>query len=372
MKFTNFASRYRELIVPAAILSATIMGAGMFSLPYLFNKAGFIAGIFYLALFGLVLAVTHFLYSEVIRATPGEHRFLGYTRIYLGWLGWIISVFTTGLGLVLIFTIFLAISASFINLIFQSLTSLQAALLFWAAVCMPLFLRIGRLAILESIAVSAVVLIAFGIFIISVLSPTHAPITLFNSALILLPYGAVLFAMYGRSAISSVMDYAAENNISRGGVRRAIILGTIVPAVVYLLFVFGALTLSKNISPDTVSSLIYLPKFITIAIACLGIFSLWESGVALSRESAGIFVYDLGLSGVLARFLIIILPLSLYFLGLSNFITLVGIVGGIFITLEGVMVVLMWQQAYGNRPLWSYGIIALFIGGAIYEILQII
>ncbi|MCL4498635.1 MAG: hypothetical protein M1335_00040 [Chloroflexi bacterium] len=368
---TRFSKKYKELVVPAAILSASVMGAGMFSLPYLFNKAGFATGLFYLVLFVPVLVATHFLYSEVVRNTPGDHRLLGYARIYLGLPGWIASALTTGFGLLLVFTIFLALSSSFLKLIFPALTPLQATLIFWVAAVAPLFLRVGKMAILESIAVSAVVIVALGIFVVGILHPV-ARIPLFNQAFMLLPYGAVLFAMYGRSAVSAVMDYAAENNIDRGGVRRAIILGTVTPVVVYVLFVIGAILLSNGVSVDTVSGLAYLPRYVTVVIGCLGVLSLWESSVALSRESTGIFAYDAGLNGTLARLVVAIVPLLLYLLGLSNFAALVGIVGGIFITLEGTMVILMWQRARNRRPWWSYAIIFLFLAGALYEVFKII
>lgn len=369
---TRFYKWYRELIVPTAIVSATIMGAGMFSLPYVFNKSGLITGVFYLIIFGLVLAVTHFLYSEVIRATPGDHRLLGYAKTYFGWSGWIISALTTGLGLILISTIFLALSSSFIKLIFPGLTSFQATLLFWFVVSVPLFLKIKKIAILESVVVSSVVFIALGIFIFGFFNFHSSRINLFSPALLLLPYGAVLFSMYGRSAISSVINYAKENNIGRAGIKRAITIGTFVPAVVYSLFVIGALNLSKTVSPDMVSGLVYLPNFVIAIIGCLGIFSLWESSTSLSEENIGVFSRDIGLNEVLAKFVIIFAPLFLYVLGLSNFISLIGIVGGVFITIEGILIVMMWQRAYKKYPLWSYGIIAIFIGGAIYEVIKLI
>ncbi len=367
----KFSKRLKELVVPATILSASIMGAGMFSLPYLFNKAGFATGVFYLILFAPVLITAHFLYSEVVRETPGDHRLLGYAKIYLGLPGWITAALTTGLGLLLVFTIFLALSSSFLRLIFPALTPLQATLIFWAAAVLPLLMRVSKMAILESVAVLAVVIIALGIFVVGILRPAAA-IPWFNPAFILLPYGAVLFSMYGRSAVSVVMDYAAENGIDRAGVRRAITLGTLIPVAVYILFVIGVVLLSNRVSVDAVSGLAYLPGYITVVVGYLGILSLWESSVALSRESTGIFAYDVGFDGTLAKLVVAFIPLSLYLLGLSNFAILVGIVGGIFLTLEGTMVVLMWQKASNRRPWWSYAIIFLFLAGALYEVLKII
>ncbi len=346
----------------------------MFSLPYVFSKAGFVAGTFYLILFTAVLTVTHFIYSEVVQAAPGEHRFVGYARKHLGLPGFVLSIFTTGLGLLLVFTIFLVLSSSFLRLIFPSVPPVYATLIFWALVNSTLFFKINKIAILESAAVSAVALIALAIFVLGIVHPsrTFSSLELFNPAHFFLPYGAVLFAMAGRSAISSLVEYTRGNGIDRYGVRRAVVIGTIAPAVIYILFIVGALLLSREVTPDAVSGLASGRGYLSVILGCLGIFSLWESYVSLSRESEGALSHDIGIAPTLAKLTIAAVPLALHFSGFSNFIAMVGIVGGVFVALEGMMVVLMWQKVSGRKPLWSYGIVFLFLVGALYEVIKII
>ena len=67
-----------------AVLIGTIVGAGTFGLPYVFARAGFSAGIFYLLVLTFAVLAVHLIYGEIILRTSGSHRLVGYTDKYLG------------------------------------------------------------------------------------------------------------------------------------------------------------------------------------------------------------------------------------------------------------------------------------------------
>lgn len=373
-KVTRYLKRYSKLFSTASILSATIMGAGMFSLPYIFSRAGLVTGFLYLIAFTALLSTTHYLYSDVVRATPEKHRFLGYAQIYLGRKGWSTAIFTTAIGILLTLTIFIILSASFVNLISPSFPAVYASIIFWAVASIPLLLRIGRIAFLETAAVSVIIAIAIIIFISGVfypVQPLHAT-PLFDMGYIFLPYGAVIFSVAGRAGISSLMEYADEEKLDSKTTKAAVITGTVIPAAVYTLFIIGILLLSKTVSSDAVTGLAYLPRPLLILLGFLGSFSLWASYTSVSREIEGIFRYDFKESRDLSLLAVALVPLLLFALGLRDFIALVGVMGGVFLALEHTMVTLMWRRLTGNRPWWSYLIIVLLFGGAIYEIVKLI
>ena len=66
------------------LLIGTIVGVGMFGIPFVFVQAGFLTGVF--VLIGLAAAATlvHLAYAEIVLATPALHRLPGYVRYYLG------------------------------------------------------------------------------------------------------------------------------------------------------------------------------------------------------------------------------------------------------------------------------------------------
>ena len=62
----------------------TIIGVGLFGLPYVTEKIGFLPIIFYFLFLGFVAIIIHLIFGEVILRTKGQHRLPGYAEIYLG------------------------------------------------------------------------------------------------------------------------------------------------------------------------------------------------------------------------------------------------------------------------------------------------
>ena len=376
---------FKNFILPSAFLAAMIIGAGVFALPFIFSVAGLPVGFFYLAFFGTVFAVIHLLYADIIFRTSGErHRFVGYAKIYLGKAGFFVSVFTTAIGLVLALTIYLVLSASFLNLVFPAIDAFQAILIFWLVASSFIFLKIENLANSEVLVAASMLAIIFVVFLFGWFSgEANIAYAEINYAYFLLPFGPVLFALAGRPAISFIVDYFDHNQLPAAAIKKPIIVGTLVPAAVYLLFVLGILKISPTISGDAVSGLIgYLPASFLVAIGLFGLFSLWSSYTIISREVEGIFALDFHLPLSIALIATVFLPLILYFAGLQNFLVLVAAAGGIFLALESILVVLMWR-ALGKRaipPLLVrrvsapvlFGIILIFMGGMLYEILNLL
>ena len=59
-------------------LSGTIIGAGIFALPWVGEKVGLLTFAFYLLLLTPILILLHLLYAEIVLITPMPHRFIGY------------------------------------------------------------------------------------------------------------------------------------------------------------------------------------------------------------------------------------------------------------------------------------------------------
>ena len=83
---------YQNFFLPVAILADLVIGAGVFTLPYVFVKSGFLIGVIYLVVFGIVALVIHLMYAEVVIKTKARHRLIGYANIYLGKFGFCISL----------------------------------------------------------------------------------------------------------------------------------------------------------------------------------------------------------------------------------------------------------------------------------------
>ena len=342
----------------------------MFALPYLFNTAGILTGIFYLATSAFIFCVIHLRYGEVIEKTSGKHRFAGYARLYLGERGFWLGAIVAGLGLTLVLTAYLALGPVFLQLLIPGLGDSLNLYLFWGVGALAILLSLNRLKNFEFLAVAAMLAIILVLFIFGLARGGGlGELPAFNPAFIFLPYGAVLFALYGRPAISSLKDYFEENKINPGNLRKAIILGTAVPALFYLLFVLGIAWLSpQGVSPDALSGLLSVPSWLLVLIGVLGMFAIWTSYFLLGLEVKNIFRYDFKLPSPVATLAVILAPLILYLAGLRNFIGLVTVIGGVFLATESIMVILMHHKLRGRSHKGELILIAIFILGGLYEI----
>lgn len=337
---------YRTLLLPAGILAATVIGAGMFALPAVTAEAGLIPAFFYLVLFSGVFVLIHLLYADIILRTPENHRFAGYAKIHLGNAAEWIAVLTTIIGMIFTLTAELVLAVSFLKFFIPHLELLPALITVWAIGSLAVFLPINKLAASELLMASGMVaivllLLAYG-FPNFPLSLSPSPLSL---PALLLPYGAILFALDGRPAITTVLGYF-RNNAIKSSPLPAILMGTLVPALVYILFVVAVLILTPAPTEDTVSGLAaVLPSWLMLFIALLGAVAVFSTYIAIGRDVKKSLEHDLHWRVIFSGLAVVLSPIFLYFVGFQQFLTLVGITGGVFIGLEGILIVWMWRRA---------------------------
>ncbi|MEK7143716.1 MAG: hypothetical protein AAB820_00060, partial [Patescibacteria group bacterium] len=61
-------------------------------------------------------------------------------------------------------------------------------------------------------------------------------------------------------------------------------------------------------------------------------------------------IHDVKLSNYLAAAIVFFLPMILYFSGLQNFLEMVKTTGGVFVGIEGLLIILMWKRAVKASP----------------------
>ena len=367
---TKFSRWYKEIILPAGLLASVIIGAGIFALPFVFHQAGFLTGLFYLAAFTLVFTVVHRMYAEVIERTEGRHRFVGYAKIYFKRFGFITTIATTAIGFILTLVAYISLAGDFVLLIVPSVGDFSPYA-FWLVASLAFVASLKRFANFEfamTVAMAFIVLaLLFSGVIYGETPTTHA----FNSAEFFLPYGVVLFALSGRAAISAIYEYYEKRKIPKTKLVSAITWGTIVPAVVYVLFVIAVLFLSGGlVSEDALSGLAHISPVLLSLVGILGLFALWTSYFFLAIEVRDIFRYDFKLKRTLSTLLVVVAPLWLYNTGLTNFMGLIAIIGGVFLALDSIITIAMYSKIKG-WGLLAKTLIILFAVGAIYEIINI-
>lgn len=336
-------------------------------MPFVFGAAGLLTGLFYLLLFASIFLLIDLLYADLIVRTPGIHRFVGYSKLYLGNKGFWAAIFIGLVQLIFVLTIYLILAPSFSKL-FIADNSIVHLLIFWLLGSIAILLNTKRIALAEFLITGGIIFIILLTFIWGLPAFIQQGNNWSFDLSKFLVVGPILFALAGRVAVPEVVSYFRETKTPLGFLKKSLIVGTFLPAIVYFLFVLGIIGLSPVVAEDAVSGLVsQVPFAILAAIGVLGLLSLISSYIVIGLDACRIFQYDLALPGWLSKGLIIFVPPILYFLGFQNFIALVTFLGGVFIPLETIFVLFMWSKA--NKKL---GTPPVLVGKIIQKLIPIL
>lgn len=337
---------YRNYFLPASLLAGFIIGAGVFSLPYVFNSGGLINGFIFLGIATVLYVFIHLLYADLILRTPGSHEFVGYAKIYLGRFAELAAILIALVEVLAVLTIYLILSASFSDLLFPG-AHLIKIIGFWLIASASVFMGVRRAAGFEFAVILGIV--ALMILIFGYGAPRFGGLEFSLAGDIkglLLSFSPLLFALGGRVAITSTVRYFPESAERPKYVKAAVTTGTILPAVLYGMFVLGVIALSPVVTEDAVTGLqSSLPVGVMGLIGVLGLIALWSSYVPAGISIRNVMKFDLGLPSFIQAAIVVGMPLAIYLGGFRGFLALVKLVGGILLALEGIFIVLMWVRA---------------------------
>jgi len=371
----------KPLYQAIATLTGTVIGAGILGIPFVIAKAGFWTGVINIVILGLVSMLLYLYLGETVLRTKGKHQLTGYAEKYLGQKGKLLMMFS------MIFGIYGALVAYLIG-VGQAAAAMFGGnailytLLFFIIVASLIYSGLRKVANAELYLLPFMLLV---VALIAFLSYKHIDLINFtplNIYALLVPYGVVLFAFLGATAIPE-MQMELEKNAKY--MKKAIIIGMLIPMITYLLFavfIVGVTGLST-----TQISTIGLGQAIGPHMIFIGnifaVLSMTTSFLALGLALQQMYTFDYGLTKKLSWILTCVAPLIIVFSGFTTFSKALNISGIIAGGLTGVLIVLMAIKAktMGNRkpeyemPInWFIAslLIALFAGGAVYYLISIL
>lgn len=375
-----------SFFLSVALLLGTMIGAGIFGIPYVVSRSGIFPALFYFLILGTASLLIHLFLGEIILRTKGKHRLPGYAQKYLGDWAKTLAAFSVVLGIILALLAYIILAGNFLNILFSSfngLSSFQFSLIF-SLVLFPFIIRkVKFVAETEVLTNIVFVLIIFLIFFLSLEKVNLDNFSLWADELvwenIFLPYGVILFALIGWSAIPE-MNEVLEKKEDKKQFKKAIIFSIIIAIFIYLLFVFSVVGVSgKNTSAETFSGLLsYLdPKIILLGVLA-GVITIADSFLMLSLNLRNTLIYDYEFQIIPALFMSWGVPLILFLLGFRQFIDVIGITGTLIGTIEGILIILIFKKAkiLGNREpeyslkipsLITNALIIMFVLGAISQ-----
>ncbi len=360
-------ARFKSFLGSVGLLMASTIGAGMFSLPYIFKESGWLPGIFYILLLSCAVIFVHYLYWLVLARVDEKKRLLGLVRDRLGGVAFYTALVSIVIGLLLTLVIYLILAQNFGKMILPPPLDNYGAALFWLAVSLPLLLKLPRLVGAEFLATIFKVLIVLLVFLLgkdglSVVAPV-------NIENIFLPFGAVLFSLAGWTAIEPMFEWQKKNGDSKFLSKLAI--GTFFSAAIYLIFIIGILGSDGVFSPDVFTGPSSWPLWELQIFALLGILAIWTPYVPVSLEIKNGLEKDLRLPAFWSFAAVLIIPPVIFLSGFFNFLGAIGLAGGVFLALQYVFILLVSKKILalsGIRKFLANLLLFVFLAAAVYSV----
>jgi tyrosine-specific transport protein len=369
-----------NLLSAIAILVGTCIGAGIFGLPYVISKVGIIIGVLYILVLGVIVMITSLAYGEVILRTNGTHQFPEYVNIYLGSRLKRLAVITFTIGFYGALTAYLIEVGKFLYKLFNPIIGGNVVIyqiLYFFFVAIAIFFGLKAVAKIEKILMFAVLLIIIFLLLFGYKHIDTSNLFAIDWKLILLPYGVILFAITGSSAIP---DMKSILNSERFKLKKAIIIGYLIPIIVYIItaiVIVGICGISTTESAveglgGKLGSIALFFGFI------FGIITMTTSFLSIGLTLKEVYQFDLKINKYISWLIVVLPPLVFVLLNLLTFIELIGMTGAIIGGIDGILMIMIYKKAkqIGQRkpeynlqipaffPYIIYGIYGL---GIIYE-----
>jgi amino acid permease len=363
----------------AGLVAAATVGDGIFALPYVFAQAGWLLCFFYFVVLSILVILAHSVYLETLEKVGEKERLLGLAKIYLGDGGFWVGFFAIVAGLLLTLLAYLLLGTQFIHLALPFVRERYAFAAFWAFISIPLFLNNRRAADLEFVGIMATTLVVLLIFITAIPRIFFVGIPAIAAKNIFLPFGVVLFSLAGWTSIEPVYETRKKGGGDASGVTfrpwASLACGTGIAILLFIMFSAGILGSGAAITPDTASGLAAWPFWKKEILAIMGLVAIGTVCIPISREIKNSLEKDLHWNIFVSRGTILFLPPLLVVLGFNNFLTVVGLVGGLFLSVQYLLIVSIGRRALALgliKKLFLDLAAVVFIIAAVYEVCQFV
>lgn len=365
-----------RFIKTLSVFVGTIIGVGIFGLPYVASKAGFLVVLFYFLAMSFVVIVIHMIFGKVVLGTERLYRLPGFVGEYMGPNWKKITLMTIGSGLVGALLAYLIVGGAFLEYFFAPYfggNNIIYTLIFFGA---------GAYLILRGIKhisqVEFVLLIVFFAILISIFVKT-LPFINFNNfqrtdlTFITLPYGVALFALWGSALIPEAEEMLGDS--AKRLLKWVIISGILLAAITYLFFIFMVFGVTgQNTSKEAISGLSNALGNGVIRLGFIfGVITCFTSFITLGLTFKKMLWYDFGLSPKISWAIACFTPLFLFFFGFKEFIDVIGLTGAVSLGFEAIITVFLYQMFLKKKfsrkmnPL-LYILPVFFIIGIFFEI----
>jgi len=376
--------KHKKYLFALATYIGTIVGAGIFGLPYVASQSGLIAIVIYFLVITFLTLSIALLFGRVVTSTKGKHRLPGYVYIYLGNKARHVIFFTSTIGLIGVLLTYIIIGGDFLYGLFHPL--LGGSVLFYTfiyfAVGSYLIFRDAKTVTRVEIIMLVFLLLLLFIFMLSGINYIKLENFLLNGPNIFLPFGALIFSLWGMSIIPELSEIMRDEKYK---LKSIISSGILISVLIYLAFIFVVWGISgKTTSPEALSGLENTLGYKVILFGYFfGFLATFTSFISIGLVVKKIFWYDYKVPKNFAWFFACFIPFALYLLGMKNFIQVISITGAFALGIEGIVILILslkTKQECAKRAAYSFNfpnfgkifLILLLVTGVIFQIINML
>lgn len=363
-----------------AALVGTVIGVGIFGVPYAMSQVGLGLALLYVVVLGGIQILQSLFYAEAAMATEEKVRLVGLARMFLGKRAKHLAAAASILGFWGGLIAYILVGGTFLYVLlgphlggepfhYQVVWGLLGAAVIYFG-----------LGFVEKIDFISTVALGVALLLIVGLSAPHVRLDNFLAFVpggdLFLPYGVILFSLSGLSAIPEMEDVMKGKH---RGFRKAIIIGMVISVVLTVLFglaVYGVT--GQATTEDAVSGLqTVMGGWVSAFAAVFGFLAVATSYFVIGLNLRSTFEYDYKMHIVPAWLLAVGVPLGIVLLGAKDFITIVGFSGAVFGGVTAVIVALLYiavtkkgllkEKRLGVPIFWANVTIVVLSLGALYE-----
>ena len=373
-----------KFIKAVAVLMGTVVGAGIFALPYVIAQVGFMVGLGYLFLFAAIFLIVNLCYGEVVLRTRGDLEMSDYAKKYLGNWGKLLITLSLMLGIYgAMVTYTIGVGNFLHNLLSPAIggSAFLWSIIFWTIASFIIYKGVGIVSQIETFMAIALIFVVLFVFFLSYSSIDMTNLVFTDLAKLFLPYGVILFAFGGASAIPTMKRILKGEE---GKLKPAIILGSLLPLIIYVIFVFAVVGVTGvNTSETAILGLADITGGKVFLIGgVFGILAMTTSFLGLGHILRELWHRDYNFPVLPAWAVTVGVPLFLFIGGLKSFVNVLSVSGGLLSGIQGIVLLLVFYEAKkrGTRKpefnihfpkLFSYLFYFVLIIGIIYQIVNI-
>ncbi|MEA3513865.1 MAG: aromatic amino acid transport family protein, partial [Nanoarchaeota archaeon] len=337
-----------KLYVAVATMIGYIIGAGILGIPYAVAKSGLVIGLLSIIILGVAVICLNLYMGEIVLRTKAKHQIPGYAQKYLGNYGRWIMIILMIFGAYGALIAYIIKEGQFLSALFTPIFGGGAvfySILFFIMASYLIYAGIEAISKSEFFFVSLILFLIVIFFIASFGSISLENVLTFNPGAFLIPFGVILFAFHGLGSISEI---GVELRRHRKLMKKAIILGSVLPIVIYV--VFTALVVGITGTATTDGAILGVAEKIGSNVllfgAIFGILVLATSFIGVGLALKEMYMFDFKMKPWLASFLTCIIPLLLFFAIIykdvhNAFYNVIDITGSIVVPLETIFVLLI-------------------------------